>query len=121
MRLSFVFKKCGYNLLVLLLAVLNKTTPKYQKGLIVFAVIYLFSPIDLIPDSVPIAGFFDDAVLGSAILTAVIKLLPENVKQICGCRANSIIKKAPIVLAVMAVISVIIFLLIAETVWKYFR
>lgn len=119
-RFPFIFKKCGYNLLVLLLAIFSKSTPKYQKGLILFVILYIVSPIDLIPDSIPIAGLLDDAVLGSAVLTVVIGLLPKDVKSTCCDKADLIIEKAPLILIVMAIIPIVVLVLIIISIGKIF-
>jgi uncharacterized membrane protein YkvA (DUF1232 family) len=42
-------------------------------------VIYVISPIDLIPDAVPILGWLDDLALITLILPLLLKLLPEEV------------------------------------------
>ena len=105
---------------MLLLAIFSKSTPKYQKGLILFVILYIVSPIDLIPDSIPIAGFLDDAVLGSAVLTVVIGLLPKDVKNTCCDKADLIIEKAPLILIVMAIIPIAVLVLIIISIGKLF-
>jgi uncharacterized membrane protein YkvA (DUF1232 family) len=42
-------------------------------------VIYVISPIDLIPDAIPILGWLDDLALITLILPLLLKLLPEEV------------------------------------------
>ncbi len=46
----------------------DKNVRWYKKGLILFCIVYLFMPIDLIPVSVPILGLADDVVLWLATL-----------------------------------------------------
>lgn len=49
----------------------NKYVPWYRKSIVIVALIYFISPIDAIPDFVPLAGYLDD--LG--VITAVIKYM----------------------------------------------
>ena len=46
----------------------DKNVPWYKKGLIIFCIVYLFLPIDLIPPVVPVLGFLDDLALWLAVI-----------------------------------------------------
>jgi len=54
-------------------------TPWYVRVLAACIVGYAFSPIDLIPDPIPILGYLDDLVLIPLGVTLVVKLLPTDV------------------------------------------
>ena len=54
-------------------------TPFFPRALCVFAVAYALSPIDLIPDFIPILGYVDDAILLPALIWLVVRLLPSHV------------------------------------------
>ena len=54
-------------------------TPWAVKGLCIFVVAYALSPIDLIPDFIPILGYVDDALLLPGLIWLAIKLLPSPV------------------------------------------
>jgi len=54
-------------------------TPLYLKGATVFAALYLVSPIDLIPDFIPFAGWIDDLVLVPLMVSWIAKMLPPHV------------------------------------------
>lgn len=54
-------------------------TPWYAMALALFVVAYAVSPIDLIPDFIPILGFIDDAILLPIGLVAVRRLIPPDV------------------------------------------
>ena len=53
--------------------------PWYAKALGVFVVAYALSPIDLIPDFIPILGYVDDVLLLPGLIWLTIKLLPSDV------------------------------------------
>jgi uncharacterized membrane protein YkvA (DUF1232 family) len=62
-------------------------TPWYAKALVACIVAYAFSPIDLIPDFVPVLGYLDDLVLIPIGITLAIKLVPPHVLAECRARA----------------------------------
>lgn len=64
---------------VLTIAYSDPRTPWTAKFLIGLTVGYLLSPIDLIPDFIPILGILDDLVLVPLLITASIKLIPQIV------------------------------------------
>ena len=64
---------------VLMIAYKDKRTPITAKLLIGIAVGYLLSPIDLIPDFIPVLGILDDLIIVPALIALSIKLIPETV------------------------------------------
>jgi uncharacterized membrane protein YkvA (DUF1232 family) len=58
-------------------------TPWLPKIISMLAVAYALSPIDLIPDFVPVLGFLDDAVLLPAMIWLAVRLLPAEVVTAC--------------------------------------
>lgn len=62
-------------------------TPWYAKALGAFVVAYALSPIDLIPDFIPILGYVDDVILLPVLIWFTVKLLPEEVLQDCRRQA----------------------------------
>ena len=95
--LSFL-KIFRYDLLVMLVALKHPDTPKKVKGLLALAVIYLLSPIDLIPDTIPLAGLIDDAVIVSTAVMGLTQLLPSHVRRYAESQADAISRYMPIVL-----------------------
>jgi uncharacterized membrane protein YkvA (DUF1232 family) len=61
------------------LASKDPRVPWYAKALAACVLGYLFSPIDLIPDFIPVVGYLDDLVIVPAGLILVIKLIPPEV------------------------------------------
>ena len=63
-------------------------TPLLARLLCIFVVGYALSPIDLIPDFIPVLGYLDDALLLPALIWLAIKLIPVDVFQACRLRAD---------------------------------
>jgi uncharacterized membrane protein YkvA (DUF1232 family) len=72
----------------LFLAMRHPRTPWYAKLLLLAIVAYALSPIDLIPDFVPVIGLLDDIVLLPLAIALVLRLIPETV--IAECRARAV-------------------------------
>ncbi|MEO5788587.1 DUF1232 domain-containing protein [Gelidibacter sp.] len=64
---------------ILRIAYSDKRTPLIAKLLIGLTVGYLLSPIDLIPDLIPILGLLDDLIIVPILISISIKLIPEIV------------------------------------------
>lgn len=62
-------------------------TPLLVKGLCVFTVAYALSPIDLIPDFIPVLGYLDEALLLPSLIWLAVRLLPVHV--VGDCRAEA--------------------------------
>ena len=61
----------------------NPGTPVLAKALCIFVVAYALSPIDLIPDFIPILGYVDDVLLLPALIWIAIRLVPPLVLDEC--------------------------------------
>jgi uncharacterized membrane protein YkvA (DUF1232 family) len=72
----------------LYLAARDPRTPWYAKLLIAGIVAYAFSPIDLIPDFLPVVGFLDDLILIPIGIAIAVKLIPPEVLAECRARAK---------------------------------
>jgi uncharacterized membrane protein YkvA (DUF1232 family) len=62
-------------------------TPWYAKLLVAVIVAYALSPIDLIPDFLPVIGYLDDLILIPLGIAIAIKLIPRSVLDDCRIRA----------------------------------
>src|SRR5512147_1623653 len=75
--------------LVLWFAARDPRAPWYAKWLAVFIVAYALSPIDLIPDFIPILGYLDDIILLPGAIWLVLKLMPLEVLLDARARAQA--------------------------------
>lgn len=61
------------------LAAKDPRTPWYARVLIYFVVAHTFSPIDLIPDFIPVLGYLDDLLITPVGLWLAVRLIPAEV------------------------------------------
>lgn len=68
-------------------------TPWYARILAVVIAVYAFSPIDLIPDFIPVFGYLDDLILIPAGIALTLRLIPAAVMQDARLKADDSIAK----------------------------
>ena len=66
------------NLPVVFLCLKSKDTPLAAKIIAGIAIAYALSPIDLIPDFIPILGYLDELILLPVLIALAIKLIPKE-------------------------------------------
>lgn len=86
------------DLIVMLLALKNPATPRRVKYLMALAALYLVSPIDLVPDTIPFFGLVDDAVIVPAAVYGLMHLLPHGVRAESEYQADYVLRHARAVL-----------------------
>lgn len=91
-KIKLKAKELKYNLSALYLAYKRKDVPILAKIAIIVAVGYALSPIDLIPDFIPVIGYLDDLILVPLFVTIAIKLIPKNVLEECREQAKDLWK-----------------------------
>lgn len=105
---------------VLLIAYSDKRTPLIAKIFIGITVGYLLSPIDLIPDFIPVLGLLDDLIIVPLLITLSIKLIPKIIIS----EARQKVKENPEKLKknnwIFAIIIIFIWLTILYLAFKYF-
>ncbi len=70
------------------LASKDPRVPWYAKALVAFVVAHTFSPIDLIPDFIPVLGILDDLIVTPLGIALALKMIPEPVMVECRQRAR---------------------------------
>lgn len=71
----------------LYLAARHADTPWYARAVVIATVAYALSPIDLIPDFIPVLGYLDDLLIVPAGLALAVRLTPAHVLVECRARA----------------------------------
>jgi uncharacterized membrane protein YkvA (DUF1232 family) len=67
--------------------------PWYAKFLALIVVGYALSPIDLIPDFIPVLGYLDDLILVPLGIMLVIRLVPADVVAECRVQAEEMVER----------------------------
>jgi uncharacterized membrane protein YkvA (DUF1232 family) len=88
-KLKAKAKKLKTEIYALYLAYQDPGTPWYAKILIAVIVAYALSPIDLIPDFIPVLGILDDLILLPIGIYFAIKIIPEPVLTECRQKAQN--------------------------------
>lgn len=91
---------------VIYLASRDPRTPWYAKVLAGAIVAYALSPIDLIPDFVPILGYLDDLIIVPAGIALAVKMIPEAVLADCRLKAQLALAKPTNTKAAVVVVGI---------------
>jgi uncharacterized membrane protein YkvA (DUF1232 family) len=75
------------DVITLWFALKHPDTPWYARALAAVITAYALSPIDLIPDFIPVLGYLDDLIIVPAGVWLLLKIVPENV--VVDSRAKS--------------------------------
>lgn len=79
MKLKERAKQAKQKIAQLYIATKSKKTPWYAKALGSLTIAYALSPIDLIPDFIPIIGYLDDLIILPILVYITIKLIPKDI------------------------------------------
>jgi uncharacterized membrane protein YkvA (DUF1232 family) len=94
--------------------------PWYAKALAICVAAYAFSPIDLIPDFIPILGYVDDLVILPLGILLVVKIIPREVMAEHRAKAATLMER-PVSKAAAAVVMAIWMALAAVMGWAIVR
>src|SRR5258705_645284 len=106
-------RQIKHELYALYLAYRDPRVPWYARLFAAGVVAYAFSPIDLIPDFIPVLGYLDDLVLVPLGIWLALKLVPAEVMADCRVRAAEAIREGKPVNRVAAAVIISIWLLLA--------
>src|ERR1700741_4110374 len=105
---------------VLYLSARDPRTPWLAKLLVAGIVAYALSPIDLIPDFIPVLGYLDDLILLPLGIAWAIHMIPPAVMAECRARAQGGSNEKPVSrLAAAVIVLVWLALAVLLTVWIY--
>jgi len=96
----------------LYLATCDPRVPWLARVVAASTVAYVFSPIDLIPDFIPVFGYLDDLILVPLGIALAIRLIPPAVLADCRARADEIIVRDKPISRTAAVVIISIWLLV---------
>jgi len=82
-------KQLRTEIVALYLAAKHPRTPWYAKVLAALIIGYALSPIDLIPDFIPVVGYLDDLIIIPAGIVLLIKIIPGDILEECRAKAQS--------------------------------
>ena len=99
------------------LALKDKKTPWYAKVFAALTVAYALSPIDFIPDFIPVLGYLDDLIILPLLVMLTVKFIPDDVfeqyrEKAQDLWANGKPKKWYYALPIVIVWAIIIFLIV---------
>ena len=94
------------DLIALALATKDPRTPWYAKLIVAGCVAYALSPVDLIPDFIPVIGLIDDLIFIPIALALAVRFIPEAVLVDCRRRAGEIATRKTSRTAAVVIISV---------------
>jgi uncharacterized membrane protein YkvA (DUF1232 family) len=87
-RLKAIKERFKLELNVYRLIVSDPRTPRPAKWLLGAAIAYAISPIDVIPDFIPVLGHLDDILIVPTLIVLAVKLVPRDVVDDCRRRAK---------------------------------
>lgn len=81
MNLKERAKQIKTDIPAIFLALKDKETPIIAKIFASVTVVYALSPVDLVPDFIPVLGYLDDVILLPALVALTIKFIPKDVLE----------------------------------------
>ena len=78
-QLKMRAKKLKEEIRVLYYAAKDKDLPHFPRILIILAIAYALSPIDLIPDFIPVLGYLDDLIILPALIVLAVNFIPQEI------------------------------------------
>jgi len=108
------------------MAARDPRTPWYAKAFMALIIAHTFSPIDLIPDFIPVLGYLDDLIIVPAGIALAIRMIPPEVMAEARLKAADKMKEgkpvskagAVMVVAVWVIVVAVVILWIVKTVYK---
>ena len=106
------------------LAYKDPRTPWYARVFAACVVGYAFSPIDLIPDPIPVLGYLDDLVLVPLGVALALRMIPPTVLAECREKAQAVMSQgkptnwtaAGVIVTIWLLLAVLAIILVVRTV-----
>ena len=94
-RLRSRARELKRELIALALAVRHPRTPWYARLIVAGCVAYAVTPVDFIPDAIPVVGFIDDLIFIPLAIALAVRFIPEPVLADCRARSRELEARAP--------------------------
>ena len=88
-------RRLKIELIALALAARHPQTPWYAKLIVAGCVAYALTPVDLIPDAIPVVGLIDDLIFVPLAVAFAVRFIPAPVLADCRARSHEIEARAP--------------------------
>ncbi len=88
-RLREAARRLKREIVALAIAARDPRTPLYAKAFALFVVAYALSPVDLIPDFIPVLGLLDDVILVPLGIWVALRLIPADLMQDARAKAEA--------------------------------
>ena len=103
------------------IALRNKETPMIAKFLAGITIIYALSPIDLIPDFIPVLGYLDDVIILPGLIALTVRMIPPKIFAECriqveGLWSNGKPQRWYFAMPIMAIWLLVIYLIL-KAIW----
>ena len=93
LRLGRLFRAVGRDILVLWYACRKPATPVRLKLVAILLGLYVFSPIDIVPDWLALLGLVDDVTLLAIGIPALLRFIPENALHDARIAADGLLSR----------------------------
>lgn len=97
-------------------------TPGWLKAMAFFVVAYALSPIDLVPDFIPVLGYLDDVILLPVLIWLIVRWLSDDVVRDCRLQAEAWMqaRQAKPVSRAGLVLVLLVWSAVAWWLWRWF-
>ena len=90
------------DILVLIMAAGQKDTPGFLRLLLLLPLLYLVSPVDIIPDTSPLVGVLDDALVVPGASYGILRLLSPQARERAEQRADGLIRRGKLLVVLVS-------------------
>ena len=117
LRFLVLLRALRRDIAVLLFAMVRRDTPRVVKFLFPLSLLYLISPVDIIPDTIPLLGAVDDMVILPAATELLVRMLPPDARAEGEQR---VARYGTLILVVASIVVILWFVLLIWALSKVF-